>query len=133
MAGMLVPYRYRRLLPLALALLSAPPSTGAQGAGTVTFVCRPALPVYCRNVHVGCSGKTGIRTAVIEISIRGDRARLVFAGDRPPARGNVSGSGYILIRLDGQREWLRIEADGRFSHRIYPDERAAMSYGQCSK
>ena len=37
----------------------------------------------------------------------------------------------ILIELAASRDWIRIEPDGRYTHRIYRNGRPAMSYGFC--
>ena len=95
--------------------------------------CRPQLPVFCRNIHVSCSGRTKVRTSMIEILISGEKARLVFAGAEPDIFATVWKGRDLVIRFNTSRNWMRIEPDGRFSHRIYLQKGAAMSYGMCRR
>ncbi len=115
---------------LVLAILLCLPQTAAAAEPRHGFACRPALSVFCRNVHVGCSGVTGIPTAAFEVTILDARAQVEFEG-ATPLSGSVSGDGDLVIRLKAGRDWIRIEEDGRFSHRTYRDGRPAMSYGTC--
>lgn len=46
-------------------------------------------------------------------------------------RGHITNDAGLLIHLPGGRDWIRLYQDGRYSHRIYPDDIAAMSYGIC--
>ena len=116
---------------LLLAVLASLPGAAAAADLPRGFVCKPALAVFCRNVHVGCSGATGIPTAAFEVAIAEGAAQLDFEGSEAPLAGRVSGSSALVIRLEAGRDWIRIREDGRFSHRTYRDGRPAMSYGTC--
>lgn len=116
------------VVPIVLSSLS-----GAACAGTAaqTFTCKPALPVFCRNIHVSCAGATKIRTAAFEMLISGAEARVRFDGSERVIQGQVGAGRDLVIRLETSRDWIRIQADGRFSHRIYRAGGASMSYGTC--
>ena len=116
---------------LVLAILLCLPQTVGAADPPRGLVCKPALSVFCRNIHVGCSGVTGIPTTRFEVVVADGRALLDFEGSKAPLAGQVSGSGDLVIRLAEGRDWVRIKEDGRFSHRTYRDGRAAMSYGTC--
>jgi len=121
-------------IPLNLCLLVTAlcqPQAVRADSHTQTYTCRPALPVFCRNVHVGCSGRTKIPTAEIEVVLTGTTAQLNFADRATVVSGQITKGDDLVINLADDRAWIRIQADGRYSHRIYPDGKAAMSYGIC--
>jgi hypothetical protein len=97
------------------------------------YVCQPARSVFCGNIHVGCAGATDIPTASFRVSIMGAIARVDFEGAEPSVRGRVDESGDVVIRLENSRAWIRIQQDGRYSHRIYWRGGAAMSHGTCRR
>jgi len=105
-------------------------SAGAED-GWHSFSCEPALPIFCRNIHVGCAGATKIRTSAFEVVIAGADARVTFAGADTVLHGRVSNVRDLVIRLHNSRDWIRIQHDKRFSHRIYRKRGAAMSFGTC--
>lgn len=101
--------------------------------GWYSYSCEPALPVFCRNIHVGCAGATKMRTSTFEVVIAGADARITFAGSDTAIHGRVSDSRDLVIRLRNSRDWIRIQRDKRFSHRIYRKRGAAMSFGTCAR
>lgn len=117
------------LASLALALCLQHPASAAE----ISFSCRPALPVFCGNIHVACAGATTIETRPFEVTIAGTAARVVFERADRPSKGRVSGSGDLVIRLENSRDWIRIQEDDRYSHRIYRAGGTAMSYGTCRR
>ena len=54
-----------------------------------------------------------------------------MAGIVISASHNAYDDNGILIELTASRDWIRIEPGGRYTHRIYRNGRAAMSYGFC--
>ncbi len=72
-----------------------------------------------------------MRTSVIKISIDGTAARLEFEGTTATAEGAATAGRDLLIRMTDHRAWIRIQPDGRYSHRVYQRSEAAMSYGVC--
>ena len=89
--------------------------------------CVPALPFYCRNIHVGCAGRTRIETSGF---IAEDGSVAFEDGTVWPVRVQPSDGATILWRMDS-RDWIRIEANGRFSLRRYRKMQAMMTYGDC--
>ena len=118
---------------LLFAILASLPGAAAAADTMQGFACRPTLPVFCRNIHVGCSGVTEIPTAAFDVAVAGETARLEVEGREAALTGRVFGSGDLVIRLEAGRDWIRIQEDGRFSHRIYRNGHAAMSYGTCRR
>ena len=89
--------------------------------------CRPALPVFCKNVHVGCSGKTTIPTS--GFAVRDDR--IVFnSGVEWNVAVSRSRSGDVY-RREGAQDWIRLSPDGNFSQRVYLESGPVMAYGAC--
>ena len=88
---------------LLFAILLCLPQTAGASEPPRGFACKPTLPVFCRNIHVGCSGVTGIPTAAFEVAIAGASARLELEGREAPLAGRVSGSGDLVIRLEAGR------------------------------
>ncbi len=123
----------RSLLLLLLPLTTTPylHHAAAAEAGPHGYHCEPARPVFCRNIHVACAGRTGVPAVPFRVSIDGAVARLDFDGPEPSVHGKVTESGDLVIRLENSRSWIRIRPDGRYSHRIYRKGGAAMSQGTC--
>ncbi len=119
---------------LTVTWMAVPDPVLADGSHRV-FECRPAHAVFCRNIHVSCSGVTDIPTTAFRVSIVGTDAAIDFDGSAPLVPGRVSGAGDLVIRLLDDRDWIRIEADGRYSHRIHwsrgSARETAMSRGRC--
>ena len=120
---------FRLAILMALSLLNA--QEARSGEAETTYSCKPTLPVFCRNIHVSCSGKTTIPTSPFEIFMAGSSAYVAFGKSRERIVGSVTGRGDRVVRLSQSRDWIRIQADGRYSHRIYRNGHAAMSYGVC--
>lgn len=113
-----------------LVSIFAPLVADADGR-EIRYTCRPHLPVFCRNIHVSCSGPTTVPTSKLEIWISGEKARLVFEGAEPDVFADVVRGQELVLRFNASQNWIRIEPGGRFSHRIYLQKGAAMSYGMC--
>ncbi len=133
------------LAALGLALIAATdPSSARETARNVPALlaeegrieCRPAIPFFCRNIHISCSGQSAVRTVPFDLTVTGERGKLVFANpDKPdgPDSGPVRiESGYALLRLIPDADYVKVEADGRYSFRIYRRGIALMSHGVCS-
>ena len=89
--------------------------------------CTPALPVFCANVHVGCSGRTTLPTRGFLI----EPGRIVFEdGAQWQVTATISNSG-VVYRREASRDWIRIGHERRFSQRVYLERGALMAYGQC--
>lgn len=109
--------------------------SGIQGGEAIgsKYVCTPTLKVFCRNIHVGCAGRTAIPTAVFTLHIQGKEATVTSTGSGTSERGVALTGRDLMIRFPDGRSWIRVEPDGKFSQRIYPDTRAAMSAGHCKR
>ncbi len=118
-------------LAFLMALLPFNAQEARPGEAEIIYACKPALPVFCRNIHVSCSGKTTIPASPFEVFITGSSAYVAFGKSKERIAGSVTGRGDRVVRLSQSRDWIRIQTDGRYSHRIYRDGRAAMSYGVC--
>ena len=127
---------------LCLTGMIAPSAAGARDAdlqkklaqsGAIT--CQPALKHFCRNIHIACSGRSDIEAAPFVLSVSGNDARLDFphggAPDVPLTGGIRFGADYALFRLRPDADYIRVEADGRYSFRLYRRGVAYMSYGEC--
>lgn len=122
----------RSVLLLSLVLALCPHLAVGADETARSYDCEPLRPVFCRNIHVACAGKTEIPTSPFRVSLAGGLAEVDFEGPEPSLQGRVGGSGDLIIRLEGGRSWIRIEPDGRYSHRIYEKGGAAMSQGSCT-
>ena len=127
-----------------LAVLLAPVVAGATPDPVIerlarkeTVYCRPAIDVYCRNIHVSCSGRSTIPTAPFEARIRDGRARLEQDAGTPSAVDEArpvewaEDRSSVIVRLRPAPGYLKILSDGTYSQRIYLRETAYMSYGRC--
>lgn len=97
------------------------------------YICHPKLPVFCRNIHVSCSGRTSITTSIFAISITRNVAVLNFNDKKQSISGHAIQNGDLVVNFFDSRAWVRIEPDGNYSHRIYLKGDTAMSYGVCEK
>ena len=94
----------------------------------VVLNCIPALPFYCANIHVGCAGRTTIATQRFTV----ERDIITF-GDATiwKIRRQTDRDADILWHK-GHRDWIRVEADGRFSLRRYDSGSPMMTRGHCT-
>lgn len=88
--------------------------------------CIPTLPFYCRNIHIGCAGRTKMKT---EAFIFQD-TKVTFEGGKTWQVLLHPDRGATILWRDGGKDWIRIERDGRFSLRRYPGD-AVMTRGTC--
>ena len=120
----------RAILSLLISGLCLSHAAGA-GDGPRTYSCQPAYRTFCRNIHVGCAGVTKIPTARLTILVEGTFARVSAEGVETPGSVEVPQNGDLIIRMKDSRNWVRIQPNGRYSHRIYVRGGAAMSHGFC--
>lgn len=128
--------------PLAAGLAHAgdAPLAAALRARTIAVHCRPALPYFCANIHVSCSGRTELKTFAFELKAQSDRGRIESAADSAGARAlYVNGrvdwgpeAAYVILRARGARGYIKLLADGRYSFRHYAQDTGLMSHGHCS-
>ena len=129
---------------LALGLVALLPTTGLAGDDVVdrltrgeSLSCTPAYPVFCANIHFACSGHSRVPTEDLSVVLVGDSAVLTpttATGDAATRRGPArfgERDAYLLVRFEPARDYFKVEADGRYSHRIYRRGGALMSRGTC--
>jgi len=121
------------VLLLALAIALSSQQAARADVEVRSYDCVPLRPFFCRNIHVACAGRTKLPTSPFRVSVAGDLAKVDFEGPEPSGQGRVSGSGELVIRLETNRSWIRIQPDGRYSHRIYWGGGSAMSQGSCKE
>lgn len=97
------------------------------------FDCVPVEAVFCLNIHVSCAGRTTIPAVPFTALVAGERASVQFDPETTAVPGRVEGIGQTVIRLGESQDWIHIEEDGFYSHRIYRRGTAAMSAGTCTR
>jgi len=125
---------------LPTASVAAKESVTDELARNATVTCQPALHYFCRNIHVGCSGRSSIPTFTFDVTVGNDRASLMqktpveSPPGPPPRSGPVSwadDNGYAIVWLHPTPDYLKIVADGTYSFRHHSRGTAYMSYGSC--
>lgn len=131
------------LAPVALATGdAAPPSALAKLAQTGEASCQPALPYFCGNVHVSCSGRTLLRT--FPFTLRANRTRGAIESEPDPEHEVLrtpyddshveweEGGASVILRPRGDNNgYIKLLADGSYSFRHYTPHGAVMSIGRC--
>lgn len=124
--------RTRAAIPILAALVVMISLTGTAAAEeSLRYNCRPLVPHFCGNIHIGCVNATDIPTVAMEIEIRQTAATVWFAGREQPVRARVKRDDAMVIRPVASRDWIRIRPDGQFAQRIYRKRLTAMAYGVC--
>lgn len=99
--------------------------------------CKPRVTHYCRNIHIGCSGRSRIETYPFVVTLDGRSARISDArpeGDQPVRPGRVEPARdleHIAVWLDPPPEAIKLNADGTYSYRIRWRGVDYNSYGRC--
>ncbi len=138
------------LLGACLLVLIAPASAAlAAAAGAESVVatlarggrvsCRPVLPYYCENIHIGCAGRTTISARPFTLAVEEDRVSLIYQArgsqtTDPVRAGRIAFAdelSYAIVRLGPSADYVRINADGTYSFRLYLRGLGNMSYGSC--
>lgn len=101
----------------------------------VWLECRPALPFYCANIHVGCAGRSNLPTEPFTLAYAS--AGMIHRDGKPPRVVSVrsSATGTVFRPVD-TRDWIRVETAGKpddfaYSQRIYRNGKALMARGIC--
>ncbi|HEY6512464.1 MAG TPA: hypothetical protein VI032_10820 [Burkholderiaceae bacterium] len=116
-----------------------PPSVLATLAQAGEVSCQPALPVFCSNIHVSCSGPSAIRTFAFTLRASGVLGSIESAADTSgigplyaKARAEWSThDGTVILWPQQGPGYIKLLADGRYSFRHYGEHTATMSHGQC--
>lgn len=126
----------RALLPALLAAVGVARADAAPLAGSIAVACEPALPFFCANIHVSCSGRTDMRTFAFRLRAQDGRGWIeTEAGavrqQYEDARVDWS-DGAVLLRPRDGAGYIRLLASGKYSFRYYDAHEAGiMSYGHC--
>lgn len=119
----------------------APHTAAALRAQAVAVHCRPALPFFCANIHVACSGRTELKTFAFALKAQSGRGWIESAGAEAAglqalyADGRVDwdpGAAYVILRPRGARGYIKLLANGSYSFRHYAQDTGLMSHGHCS-
>ncbi len=94
--------------------------------------CKPLYPAFCKNVHIACAGRSSVPTSAFTLTLQGEMAFVKFDDGRTALAKYSGSNGARIFRLLRSHEWIRTEADGRFSQRIYQEGGALMAIGQCT-
>jgi hypothetical protein len=102
--------------------------------------CRPALPSFCRNLHVACAGQTSIQAFAFKLKAARAEGTIEYA----PEADNVlvqyehgriewdrDGAYAILLPPQGSG-YIKLLSDGSYSFRYYAPQGPVMSVGRCS-
>lgn len=93
--------------------------------------CRPEYPVFCRNMHVGCAGRSAAPAPAFSVTLGAKEGLLATAGEATRVTVSRSHSGTVL-RPESGDWWIRIDPGGQFSHRVTTPSGALMSIGICT-
>jgi hypothetical protein len=101
--------------------------------------CQPALPVFCANIHVACSGPTDRKAFPFRLRASRTQGSLETDADTAGvaeqyANGRVEWDGakaYVIVRPREANGYVKLLADGTYSFRHYSRHAATMSRGHC--
>ena len=114
---------------MSLSATSAPADTA------VWLECRPALPFYCANIHIGCAGRSKLPTEPFTLAFAS--TGMLHRNGKPPMVVSVKpGKTGTVFRPVGSTDWIRIEFTGKqegfpYSQRIYRKGESLMAHGTC--
>jgi hypothetical protein len=108
-------------------------------AHAVEVQCQPALPFFCGNIHVACSGRTEVRTFPFRFHANASRGWIESKSDTSGFQklyedGRVAwgkDDAYVILRPQGREGYIRLLANGKYSFRHYSQDVGIMSHGQC--
>lgn len=103
----------------------------AGAAEAETLECAPKFGVYCANAHVSCAFASRIPTQRFRVAFGEDSGEVEFADSvRAVMKLAVYHSGRVLRAYEGP-DWIRIDPQNNFSHRIEGPNGPLMSVGRC--
>ena len=117
----------------------APRTTTSLLVQAVEVDCQPALPYFCRNIHVACSGRTEIRTFPFTLRANSSRGWIESKSDTSGIRKSYENGSvdwgrdgtYVIVRPQGREGYIKLLANGKYSFRHYSQDVGIMSYGSC--
>lgn len=113
------------------------PLSKLRQAGVVT--CRPALPYFCENVHVRCSGRTSVPTFPFRLRVTGSTGSLEPASAAEEVELQYENAivewsrddDYVVLSPRASNGYLKILSDGKYIFRHYVQSVGVMSLGYC--
>lgn len=100
--------------------------------------CQPALPHFCENVHVRCTGLTTVATSAFKLRVAaGSPSVALVIGDENQARYQdaevewAEDGSYLLLSPRSANGYVKLLADGKYIFRHYTQGRGVMSLGHC--
>lgn len=121
------PNLWRLIVMLFLVGASALPAFGE------TMRCVPLYPVFCGNIHVGCSGRSRLPSKAFSVIIASKGVQVAFDSGKKWKTHAPKENGERVIRDPNSRNWIRIDRKNRFSMRIYRKGLALMALGKCQR
>lgn len=117
----------------------AQPAAAALRARALAVHCRPALPFFCANIHVSCSGRTELRTFAFALKAQSDRGSVESAADTSGIQALYENAradwdpeaAYVILRPRGAGGDIKLLANGSYSFRHYAQDTGLMSHGRC--
>jgi hypothetical protein len=131
-----------------LALWSGCAVAGEEGPTTVLerldqagqVVCEPAMPVFCANIHVTCSGPSTVRAFGFALRARSGQGSIASVSDTAGITQQYADArvewepdaASVILRPRQAGGYIKLLADGTYSFRHYASPEAAMmSRGHC--
>lgn len=136
------------VLALGVALPVSPVPAGQDGvpmtvlarlAQTGEVSCAPALPYFCGNIHVSCSGQTSIRAFPFKLRAAAPHVSIDTARDAAGIGEQYRGASlewdgegaYVVLLPKQAKGYIKLLADGSYSFRHYAQDLGTMSHGHC--
>lgn len=122
-----------------LLLIPALTAAASLHAQTIDVVCRPALPFFCSNIHVACSGRTELKTFAFRLRADAGRGAIESPADAAGILARYAGAQahwgedapYVILRPREGAGYIKLLPSGKYSFRHYVHGEALMSYGHC--
>ena len=102
------------------------------------LTCAPTLDHFCANIHIGCAGRSALKTWTFKITTDGKQGVMSSPKAQPtkPIREgeikrNTTHNSLILF-LPPSKDYVRVLPTGKFSFRHYTKSGPLMTYGWCT-
>lgn len=126
--------------PACAAEGNATRSVVAKLAQTGEVSCHPALPSFCTNMHVSCSGQTSLKAFPFKLRANPSQGTIESAPGTESIRvqyedGRVvwdKDGAYVMLLPRLASGYIKLLADGTYSFRHYSQHIGVMSIGRCS-
>lgn len=127
-------------IPAGFAFAKDAPQTAiSKLVQTGEVACQPTLPFFCSNIHVGCSGRSTIRTFSFKLRATINHGWIESKSDTTGIKKHYENGrvewgnedAYIILRPRGRNGYIKLLANGKYSFRYYSQDVGTMSYGHC--